>query len=163
MTNIIKLTIPLPQFSHSVEATYFLRENPEPDLLKTTSEKLRWYRYYNNLLQIEVADSIGIHRTTYIHYENTNYEQFSIEILKRISKLYNINVTQLLDEYNLFIYNGQGAKIKALRNELELNTIEFARLCNTSSDNIIKWENEKVVISKSSWKKLNKIISYTQK
>ena len=97
-----------------------MRENPNPDKLKTTAEKLRWYRYYNNLLQKEVADIIGIDRSTYIHYESTDHDLYPQDKLHLLANLYKIDITDLLDDYNLFLYNGQAKQIKALRDGLGL-------------------------------------------
>ena len=138
----------------SQEAVYFLNSNPNPDLLKSTGEKLRWYRYKNNLLQKDVADKIGIDRSTYIHYESITHNLYPRDKLKKLANLFGVNIKKLLDDYNLFLYSGQGKQIKALRNRLGLTVSEFARLYNTTPNTVRNWENNKVVIFKSSWEKL---------
>lgn len=152
--SIYNLTFPLPQFSHSVEATNSLREHPNPDKLKTTVEKLRWYCYYNNLFQKEVADIIGVDRTTYIHYESIDHDLYPQDKLRLLANLYKINIPDLLDDYNLFLHNGQAKQIKALRNRLGLTITEFARLYNTTPNTVRNWEKNEVIILKSTWKKL---------
>ena len=66
----------------------FLNSNPNPDSLKYTGEKLRWYRYKNNLLQKDVADRIGVDRSTYIHYVTNNHDLYPQDILKKLAKLF---------------------------------------------------------------------------
>lgn len=138
----------------SREAAEFLNSNPNPDLLKSTGEKLRWYRYKNNLLQKDVADKIGVYRSTYIHYETNSIDLYPMDKLKKLAHLFGVNIKKLLDDYNLFLYNGQGKQIKALRKGLGLTIPEFARLYNTSPNTVRKWENNKVIILKSSWERL---------
>ena len=138
----------------SQEAIDFLNSNPNPDLLKSTGEKLRWYRYKNNFLQKDVANKIDIDRSTYIHYETDVTYLYSQDKLKKLAKLFGVNIKKLLDKYNLFLNNGQSKQIKALRNRLGLTIPEFARLYNTTPNTVRNWENEKVVISKSSWERL---------
>ena len=138
----------------SKEAAEFLNSYPNPDLLKSTGEKLRWYRYKNNLLQKDVADKIGVDRSTYIHYESTTHDLYSTDKLKKLAKLFGVNIKKLLDNYNLFLYKGQGKQIKALRNTLGLTVKAFAKLYNTTPNTVRNWENDKVVIFKSSWERL---------
>ena len=68
--------------SLSEEAAKFLNSNPNPDLLNSTGEKLRWYRNKNNLSQKDVADKIGMSRSTYIHYENNTTYLYPKDKLK---------------------------------------------------------------------------------
>ena len=138
----------------SQEAIEFLTSNPNPDLLSRTSEKLRWYRYKNNLLQKDIAKKIGIDRSTYIHYESTTHDLYPQDKLKKLANLFGINIKKLLDDYNLFLYNGQGKQIKALRNAMGLTISEFARLYKTYPQTIRKWEKDEVIIFKSTWEKL---------
>ncbi len=148
------LTFPLCQFYKTVEANDYIINNPDPKKLKTTAEKLRWFRYKNRILQIEVAQAIGIDRSTYINYEKLEHRAYPHENLKLIAKLYNIDLIDLLDEYNMFLYNGQGKQIQALRQSMNLDIYEFANLFGVKSTTVENWENESVTISKKTWRKL---------
>ena len=74
--------------------------------------------------------------------------------LKKLANLFGVNIKKLLDDYNLFLYNGQGKQIKALRKGLGLTIPEFAKLYNTTPNTVRNWENNKVIIFKSSWERL---------
>ena len=115
---------------------------------------MRWYRYKNNLLQKDVADKIEIERSTYIRYESTTHDLYPKDKLKKLAHLFGVDIKKLLDDYNLFLYNGQGKQIKALRNSLGLTISEFARLYNTSPNTVRKWGKDEVIILKSTWKRL---------
>lgn len=148
------LTFSMSQYYKTVEANVYMNDNPDPKKLKTTAEKLRWFRYKNRMLQFEVAQVIGIDRSTYINYEKVEHRAYPHENLKLIAKLYSIDFIDLLDEYNLFLYNGQGKQIQALREKMNLNIYEFANLFGVKPKTVENWENESVSISKSTWRKL---------
>lgn len=128
--------------------------NLDPDTLKHTAEKLRWYRYKSGLLQKYVADKIGIDRTTYIHYESTDHDFYPQDKLTALSKLFGVPIESLLDDYNIFLYKGQGKQIKALRKKKGLSVSEFARLYNTNLQTVRSWEKDEVIIFKSTFEKL---------
>ena len=148
------MSLKIEEIPLSQEAIEFLNSNPNPDLLKSTGEKLRWYRYKNNLLQKDIADKIGVYRSTYIHYETNTIDLYPRDKLKKLANLFGVNIKKLLDDYNLFLYNGQGKQIKALRNAMGLTISEFARLYNTNPETVKKWEKDEVIIFKSTWKRL---------
>lgn len=152
------LSFPLAQFSKLTEAEIFLKTYPNPEKLTHTADILRWYRHKNNLLQKEAADAIGVDRSTYIHYESREHNLYPADKLKALSQLFGVPVSSLLDDYNKFIYEGQGEKIKALRNRLNLKQAEFAKLLSTTVKTVKLWEEEKTAISKNMYKRLLKYL-----
>ena len=64
-----------------------------------------------------MAERIGVKRTHYIEFETGNVDYYPKEILDKLARLYQILVEDLLDEYNQFLYKGQGRGIlkKALK------------------------------------------------
>lgn len=109
-----------------VETEKFNIRYSEPSLIDNTPDKLRWYRYKCGLFQRDVADFAGIYRSTYSSYEELGREYYPIEIMLRISQLFSIPVTELLDEYNLFLYNGQGEQIRRMHD----TWASLMELCN---------------------------------
>lgn len=139
---------------HLTKAQYFLFENPNPEKLVTVSDKLKWYRYQNGLLQSEVAKVMKVDRTTYSRYEENVLEAYPLDKLAKAAELFHIDITSLLDDYNLFLYNGQGQQIKRLRKSLKLTQSQFAKYINTPLGTLKKWEQNRVNIQKSTYKKL---------
>lgn len=86
-----------------------------------TADKLRWLRYQKGLRQRDVADYAGIYRSTYIHYEEYGKDFYSPKHMEKIAQLFEVPVERLLDDYNLFLRNGQGKQIKAIRMKLGLD------------------------------------------
>ena len=139
---------------HLTKAQAFLCENPTPNKLTTVSDKLKWYRYQNGLLQSEVAKVMGVDRTTYSRYEEDVLETYPLDKLSKAAELFQINVTSLLDDYNLFLYRGQGQQIKRLRKSLKLTQSEFAKYIGVSLGTLKKWEQNRVNIQKKTFEKL---------
>lgn len=107
--------IPFNTLRNHTRINSFLNNNPTPGNLTHTADKLKWYRYSNCVHQEDIAKVAGIDRTTYIRYESSDLDFYPIEKLKLIAEFYGIDVTQLLDDYNLYMYKGQGQQVKALR------------------------------------------------
>lgn len=59
-------------------------------------ESLKLLRLAHNLTQQELADILNIHRVTYNGYEQGKFEP-SFEILKKLSKYFNVSIDFLLD------------------------------------------------------------------
>ena len=55
-----------------------------------------------------LADYAGIDRSTYVHYEEYGKDLYPLEHMEKIAQLFEVPVDTLLDDYNLFLMNGQG-------------------------------------------------------
>ena len=117
------------------------------------ADKLRWYRYRHALLQIEVADRLGIDRGTYAHYEEYDRDYYPIEHMKKLAEMYGIPVESLLDDYNLFLYHDQGRQIRERRLSRKLTQKAYAANLGISLDKLKNWEKNRVRIFKSTWEK----------
>jgi len=118
-----------------------------------TADKLRWLRYQKCLRQRDVADYAGIYRSTYIHYEEYGKDFYSPEHMEKIAQLFDVPVERLLDDYNLFLRNGQGKQIKAIRTKLGLTQREYADKLGVSLGSLKQWEQNRKQIFKSTWEK----------
>ena len=139
---------------HLTKAQGFLFENTNPEKLATVSDKLKWYRYQNGLLQSEVAKVMGVDRTTYSRSEENVLEAYPLDKLAKASEFFEIDVTSLLDDYNLFLYRGQGQQIKRLRKSIKLTQPEFAKYIGVPLGTLKKWEQNRVNIQKKTFEKL---------
>ncbi|MCL2088160.1 MAG: transcriptional regulator [Oscillospiraceae bacterium] len=126
----------------------------DPAQLISTADKLRYYRYKKALRQIDVADYAGIDRSTYNSYENDERDLYPLEFMQKITQILDVKIEDILDDYNMFLYHGQGRKIKELRKSMKLTQYEFGKLHGVNRRTIERWENEKVQIFKSTWEKL---------
>ncbi|MBE6964300.1 MAG: helix-turn-helix domain-containing protein [Ruminococcaceae bacterium] len=137
-----------------VEAERFNIRYTDPVQIDNTPDKLRWYRYQKGLLQRDVADFAGIDRSTYGSYEEAGRDYYPIEHMEKIAQLFDVPVEVLLDDYNLFLYNGQGKQIKAMRAARNMTQAEYARLLGVPIGNLKQWEIDRVKIFKSTWQRI---------
>ena len=120
----------------------------------TIADKLRYYRHRNGLLQREVADYVGIERTTYSAYEEDGRDYYSSDILENIADFFKVKVADLLDDYNTFLCDGQARQIKALRDKMKMTPAEFAAHFGITKEQIKKWEQGKARMTKKFWERI---------
>lgn len=113
-----------------------------PDRLEKTSQKIRYYRHKNCMYAKDVAKYLGMTRKNYCHYEEISYEYCPLPILEKLALLYKIPVTELMDDYHLFLYNGQGNSVLQLRKSLHLTQKEFAEKLHVDKCSVRCWEKE---------------------
>lgn len=140
-----------------VDAEKFNIRYTSPDQIDNTPDKLRWYRYQKGLLQKEVAAAIGVDRSTYCGYEEGEHDYYPISMMDKLAELFDVSIISLLDEYNLFLYYGQGTQIKMMREMRQMTVREYAQHLGIYAANLKRWENDEVRITKKSWAKLREI------
>ena len=145
----------------------------------TVPERLRWLRHSQGLLQKEAAAQAGIPLPRYIDMETGACTHYPAAVMDKLAALYQVQVEELLDEYNHFLHRGQVRQIIALREKLGLSRTAFARqfgisercqiialreklgLSRTafarqfgiSERSLRAWESEEKVISKRCWER----------
>ena len=118
-----------------------------------TADKLRWLRYQKGLRQRDVANYAGIDRSTYVRYEEYGKDFYPLEQMEKIAQLFEMPVDVLLDDYNLFLRNGQGNQIKSIRMKLGLSQRQYADKLGVSLGSLKQWEQNRKQIFKSTWEK----------
>ncbi len=119
-------------------------------------ERIRWCRQKRGLMQREVAELIGVSRTVYISYETGTAGYYPKEIVDKLAALFQVDVFDLLDDYNRFQYKGQGRAISQSRRLMGLSKKAYARMLGIDSGTLDKWEKDKKRMNRSSWEKLFK-------
>lgn len=132
--------------------------HPDPADLRTTADRLRWYRHQKGLMQREVADQIGIDRGTYSGYEeNGARDYYPLDKLVKLAELYDAPLEMLLDEYNAFLYRGQGRQIQDMMNRWGMSQGQLAERLGVWTTTVNDWVNERVRITKATWIKLTNL------
>ena len=111
---LIRRDFPLLQPHCQMEAELLNLQYPDPSKIADTAVRLRWYRHRKALLQSQVAEFAGIHRRTYIHFEEGR-DYYPVDKLEKIAQILEVDMVELMDEYNLFLYHNQGRQIRAKR------------------------------------------------
>ena len=148
---ILQFPVVLPHKFQDAEK--FNLQFPDFSEITETADKLRWLRYQKGLRQRDVADYAGIDRSTYVHYEEYGKDLYPLEHMEKIAQLFEVPVDTLLDDYNLFLRNGQGEQIKAIRTKLGLTQKQYADKLGISLGNLKPWEQNRKQIFKSTWEK----------
>ena len=126
--------------------------------LPTVQDRLRWCRHHKGLMQKEVAELTGISHSRYSDMENGAVDYYTKEIADKLAAFYEIPVYDLLDDYNLFLYTGQGKLTREYRERLGLKIKPFAQLIGIDRNLLRAWEADRKRISFNSWNKFFKNI-----
>ena len=148
---ILQFPVVLPHKLQDAEK--FNLQFPDFSEITATADKLRWLRYQKGLRQRDVADYAGIDRSTYVHYEEYGKDLYPPEHMEKIAQLFEVPVDTLLDDYNLFLRNGQGEQIKAIRTKLGLTQRQYADKLGVSLGSLKQWEQNRKQIFKSTWER----------
>ena len=127
------------------------------DTLATTADKLRYYRHIKGLEQQEVAAYVTLHRGTYAGYETSGArDYYPLDKLSALAELFDVPLDYLLDNYNRFLYEGQGQQVRALRESMGLSQREFAERLGVWPSTVRDWETDSVRMTRQTWEKLFK-------
>lgn len=136
-----------------LEAQLFNKQYHSYEDINNIPDRLRFCRHRLGLVQKEVAQIVGISRSTYINLETGNHNRFDKTVADKLSKLFHIPVYDLLDDYNRFLSCGQGKLIREYRESLNLGKRPFARLVGADANMIRLWESERKQVSLKSYEK----------
>lgn len=150
-------TITLPGSCMLSEFSEMVARYKDCSAIRHTSDKLRWHRLKNELYQEQVADYVGLYRSTYANYEDASRDYYPPDKLEKLAELYKVPTAELMDDYNLFLYKGQGQQIKNLRQHLGLTQLQLAKRMNVSRNMVYRWEINQIQITKKTWEALNKL------
>lgn len=143
-----------PLLAHTFTETERMIQT-DPEALETTADKLRYYRHVHGLEQQEVAVYIGLYRGTYAGYETPGTrDYYPVDKLTTLAELFNVPLEYLLDDYNRFLYKGQGRQVQALRERMGLSRREFADRLDVWPSTVRDWETDSVRMTKQTWEKL---------
>ena len=104
-------------------------------------------------MQVEVAEKVGMTHSVYKAIEEGFTQHIEPEKVDRLAQFYDVPVTDLLDEFNRFLYDGQAIRIRAYRESLGLKRKPFARVMGIPIRSLQEWERGKKVISRKSWER----------
>lgn len=90
--------------------------------------------------------------------ENGAVDYYTKEIADKLAAFYEIPVYDLLDDYNLFLYTGQGKLIREYRESLGMKIKPFAQLIGIDRNLLRAWEADQKRMSLNSWNKFFKNI-----
>ena len=84
-------------------------------------------------------------------HEEYGHDYYPLEHMEKLAALFDIPVTELLDDFNMFLYNDQGKQIREKRFALNMTQCEYADMLGVHIENLKKWEQNRVQVFKSTW------------
>ena len=152
------LQFPYPNSKIPAELREITEQYADFRMVPTTAGRLRWLRCKRDLYQEEVAAYIDVNRATYANYEDDNRSSYPWDKLERLAGLYDVPVLDLMDEYNLFLYKGQGEQLTCIRHSLGMTQLQFAKMLGVARNTVIRWEQNQIIVSKSTWQKIKYLV-----
>lgn len=149
-----------PLFIHSfvlcaprrlLQAQQFNKQYRRYDEIQNVQDRLRWCRHSRGLMQTEVAQQIGMSDSVYKNIEEGLTQHIPREMVERLAQFYHVPVTDFLDEFNQFLYDGQAKRIRAYREKFGMGRKPFARSTGIPIRSLQEWESGKKVISRKCW------------
>ena len=123
------------------------------DHIQNIPDRLCWLRCKMRLLQAEVAEQIGMSPYAYKSIEEGITHHVDKEMRERLAGFFGIPALDLLDEFNQFLEDGQGCRIRAWRSRTGLSRQAFAGRYGIPVRNLKAWEEGKSAVSYKNWEK----------
>ena len=122
----------------------------------TIADKIRYARITARLEQAELAELVGIDRTTLLRLENgqVSDEHMRTDTLVKIAVTCNRRNTFCCDEYHAFMAGGYGAVIRRVRKAYRWTQAELAALMRVSVTTVKRWEQERSRPSRANYHEL---------
>lgn len=89
----------------------------------------------------------------YGDFETGHVSYLPKDIADKLAEFYHIPVDDLLDDYNRFLYYGQGQALLSHRKKLGMKKKPYARMLGIEPNLYRIWESEKKQVSRKSWNK----------
>lgn len=122
----------------------------------SVGKQIKHFRTLKELTQKELAKKINTDRAYISEIEN-DIKFPSIELLKKIIEVLNMEERITLPPYTLFLMNNPVEKIKKYQIENNISNHKLSKILKTNSTYVKKWINGQTVISKSVYEKLNQL------
>ena len=136
-----------------LEATQFNQRYRRYEEIDNVPDRLRWCRHSKGLMQVEVADKVGMTHSVYKAIEEGFTQHIEPEKVDRLAQFYGVPVTDFLDEFNHFLYDGQAVRIRAYRESFGMGKKPFARKMGIPVRCLQEWESGRKVIGIKCWER----------
>lgn len=110
-------------------------------------------RHSKGLMQADAARIAGATRAVYSDIECGTTQYIPLAMVQRLSEFYDVPMTDFLDEFNQFLFDRQGKRIRVYRESVGLGKKAFARKLGFPIRCLQEWENNRKPISQKSWER----------
>ena len=118
-------------------------------------EKIKNLRISKNLNQSDIANILGVSRSTYSMWESNN-DIFPIKRLITFCDYFNVSIDYILDLTNTLQYSNNkkqidtilsGKRLKELRKSTNLTQVQLANILNIAPTIIVEYEHGRYIVS----------------
>lgn len=134
-----------------LEATMMNQTYRSYEEIAAIPDRLRWLRHSKGLMQRETAQIAGVSRSVYIDIETGITRRLPGCLILNLSQFYGVPVSDFLDEYNRFLFDGQAQRIREYRKKLGMGRKPFCRYTGIPLSSLRGWEDEKKEVSFKCW------------
>ena len=134
-----------------LEATMMNQTYHAYEEITSIPDRLRWLRHRKGLMQWEAAQIAGVSRSVYIQIEGGITRRLPGCLILNLSQFYGVPVSDFLDEYNRFLFDGQAKRIKDYRKKLGMGRKPFCRHTGVPLSSLRGWEDGKKEVSFKCW------------
>ena len=134
-----------------LEATMMNQTYHSYEEITPIPDRLRWLRHSKGLMQREAAQIACVSRSVYIEIECGITRHLPGCLILNLSQLYGVPISDFLDEYNQFLYDGQAQRIRAYRKKLGMGRKPFCRYTGIPLSSLRGWEDGKKEVSFKCW------------
>ncbi len=149
---VMKLKLISPHYLY--EAEFFENNYNDENLPQRTTDKLRFFRHRMGLTQEEIAKLANVSRATYMRFEQLDREFYPKEAMMSLAKLFEVDVSVLVDEYNLFMYSEPQNAVIGKRKAMGLTQREFAEMYGMPLAAVKCIEQGRRFMFRQTWEKL---------
>ncbi len=134
-----------------LEATMMNQTYHSYEEITSIPDRLRWLRHSKGLMQREAAQIAGVSRSVYIDIEAGITRRLPGCLILNLSQFYGVPVSDFLDEYNRFLFDGQAQRIREYRKKLGMGRKPFCRHTGIPLSSLRGWEDGKKEVSFKCW------------
>lgn len=134
-----------------LEATMMNQTYRSYEEIAAIPDRLRWLRHSEGLMQREAAQIAGVSRSVYIDIEAGITRRLPGCLILKLSQFYRVPVSDFLDEYGQFLFDGQAQRIRAYRKKLGMGRKPFCRHTGIPLSSLRGWEDGKKEVSFKCW------------
>lgn len=125
--------------------------------MSTVGGRIKHYRLMKGLKQKDIYEKIGIDKSTYIHYENTDTTSFELELCNKICKAIGVEPALVYDDYLAFIASDYGTTIRDFRKKHKMTHEKFGALIDMHPKVSARWEKGRSKPTRVSYKKIKEL------
>jgi transcriptional regulator with XRE-family HTH domain len=111
------------------------------------------YRMKRDMSGNTLAELVGLSRHAIMDYEN-GVTAPSLEDVKAIAAVLDIEADKLYDEYYRFLDYPYAERVKEIRTEHNLLQRELGEMLGVGRRTVERWENSKTVVTRERWEQL---------